>query len=53
MFPGAHSDGFPLSSQTERNVIKYQGHQDAVSGLLSGEQIEISADSESMCDVQQ
>lgn len=51
MFPKACADRFLLSSWTERNVIKYQGHGDTVSGLHSVVQFEISADSDGICDV--
>lgn len=47
ILPNARSDGFCLSSRTERNVIKYQGHRDTVSGLHIL-RFEISADSDVM-----
>lgn len=46
-FPNARSDGFLLSSQTERNVIKYQGHGD------TGIWVAFCASADSMCDVAQ
>lgn len=48
-----HSDGSSLSPWTERNVIKYQGHGDVVSGLHSVVRFEILGDSDSACDVLQ